>query len=82
MITVLVSPDCPQCRKLKLWLDAEDIGYDMADVTTPDGLALAAYHEVIGHNLPIVLTDDGGVMEGDPAEIFRHILDARRRGGQ
>jgi glutaredoxin len=68
-IEIFTTPDCPRCKKLMFWMDAYDIKYKAIDATTVDGMAEAAFREIVNDTFPVVYMD-GDKLTGEPADIF------------
>ena len=60
---LLTQPGCQKCDWLKEKLIPEN-GVQILDVTTPEGMAQAAYYELIEKNTPILITEEEKVIEG------------------
>ena len=61
-ILLFTKPDCQKCDYIKERIPTGlDITY--VDTSTPEGLAEAAYYEILGKNVPILVVDEQ-VVEG------------------
>ena len=76
-ITIFTKPDCPKCETLKGHL-SEDLPINYVDATSPDGMALASFHEVLKETFP-VMVHDGNTVSGGWIKIKRYI---ETTGGQ
>ena len=74
-ITIFTKPDCPKCVKLKGYLSEapEDFTINYIDTSSPDGMALASYHEVLKENFPVMI-HDGFTIAGEALKIKQYIL--------
>ncbi|KAF5067289.1 hypothetical protein DSECCO2_254760 [anaerobic digester metagenome] len=61
-IILFTKPDCQKCEYVKTHLP-EGIQPRIVNTTEADGLAEAAYYELLNKNLPILVVDDE-VFEG------------------
>lgn len=61
-IILFTKPDCQKCDYIKSHLP-EGIDMRMVNTDEADGLAEAAYYELLNKNLPILVVDDE-VFEG------------------
>lgn len=61
-LVLFTKPDCQKCDYIKKRLP-EDVEIRIVDMTTTDGLAEAAYYEILDKNLPILVADEE-VIEG------------------
>lgn len=61
-MVLFTKPDCQKCDYIKKRLP-EDVEIRIVDMTTTDGLAEAAYYEILDKNLPILVADEE-VIEG------------------
>jgi len=62
-IVLLTQPDCDKCKYVKGKIPP-GFGVTELDIKTPDGMALAAFHELIGKHTPILIIGDEEVVEG------------------
>jgi len=60
---LFTQPDCQKCDFVKDHIP-EGLELDIMDLNTPDGMAEAAYHELIGKHTPLLLVDGVEVVEG------------------
>lgn len=60
---LLTQPGCKKCDWLKEQMPSEN-GIQIMDRTTPDGLAHAAYYELVDIDVPILVTEQEKVIEG------------------
>ena len=65
-ILLFTKPDCQKCEYVKERMPS---GLDV-DTSTPEGLAEAAYYEILGKNVPILVVDEQ-VVEGAIAIMSR-----------
>lgn len=61
-IILFTKPDCQKCEYVKTHLP-EGVQPRIVNTTEADGLAEAAYYELLNKNLPILVVDDE-VFEG------------------
>ncbi|HSA35645.1 MAG TPA: hypothetical protein P5202_03665 [Methanomassiliicoccales archaeon] len=61
-ILLFTKPDCQKCEYVKSHLP-EGVSPRIVDTSIADGLAEAAYYEILHKNLPILVVDDE-VFEG------------------
>ena len=61
-LVLFTKPDCQKCEKKKKRLP-EDVKIRIVDITTTDGMAEAAYYEILEKNLPILVADEE-IIEG------------------
>jgi glutaredoxin len=61
-IILFTKPDCQKCEYVKSHLP-EGLDMRMVNTTEAEGLAEAAYYELLNRNLPILVVDDE-VFEG------------------
>ena len=61
-LILFTKPDCQKCDYIKKGIP-EDVKIRIIDMTTTDGLAEAAYYEILEKNLPILVADEE-VVEG------------------
>lgn len=61
-LVLFTKPDCQKCDYIKKRLP-EDVKIRIVDMTTADGMAEAAYYEILDKNLPILVADEE-VVEG------------------
>ncbi|NLI73987.1 MAG: hypothetical protein GX369_04355 [Euryarchaeota archaeon] len=68
-ILLFTKPECQKCDYVKDRMPGNlEISY--VDTSTPEGLAEAAYYEILGKNVPILVVDDQ-VVEGAIAIMSR-----------
>jgi len=60
---LFTQPDCDKCEYVKGKIPA-GLEVTIMDLTTPDGMAEAAYYELIGKHTPILVVDEAEVVEG------------------
>jgi len=60
---LFTQPGCQKCDWLKNKIPPDN-GIQILDVTTTDGMASAAYYELIEKHTPILVTEDERVIEG------------------
>ncbi len=56
-ILLFTQPKCQKCQYVKERLP-KDLEVDVVDTSTPEGLAEAAYYEILGRHTPILVVDD------------------------
>ncbi|HSV42590.1 MAG TPA: hypothetical protein VLH13_04180 [Methanomassiliicoccales archaeon] len=56
-ILLFTKPACQKCDYIKERLP-EGLGVSIVDTTTAEGLAEAAYYELLNKNTPILVVDD------------------------
>ena len=61
-LALFTKPDCQKCDYIKKRLP-EDVKIRIIDMTTAEGMAEAAYYEILDKNLPILVADEE-VVEG------------------
>jgi glutaredoxin len=61
-IILFTKPDCQKCEYVKSHMP-EGLDMRMVNTTEAEGLAEAAYYELLNRNLPILVVDDE-VFEG------------------
>ncbi len=61
-LVLFTKPDCQKCDYIKKRLP-EDVKIRIVDMTTADGMAEAAYYEILDKNLPILIANEE-VVEG------------------
>ncbi len=61
-LVLFTKPDCQKCDYIKKRLP-EDVKIRIVDITTTDGMAEAAYYEILEKNLPILVADEE-IIEG------------------
>jgi len=61
-VILFTKPDCEKCDYVKARIPT-DLNVQIMDMTSVDGMAHAAYHELIGKYTPILVVDDE-VVEG------------------
>ncbi|MDY0236988.1 MAG: glutaredoxin domain-containing protein [Gudongella sp.] len=57
MIEIFGAPGCSRCKRLTMSLDRSGTTYDYIDVSTVEGMAEAAYREIMGRTLPVAYVD-------------------------
>ena len=60
---LFTQPGCQKCDWLKDKLEPNN-GVVIMDISTPDGMAHAAYYELIEKHTPILVTETEQVIEG------------------
>lgn len=61
-LILFTKSDCQKCDYIKKRLP-EDVKIRIVDMTTAEGMAEAAYYEILDKNLPILVADEK-VVEG------------------
>jgi glutaredoxin len=64
---LFTKPACKKCDYIKQAVDLDRLGVQVMDVTTIEGLASLAWHELVATSqvtLPILVKDDGDVVTG------------------
>ena len=72
MPILFTQPECQKCDWLKERLSS-DSGVQILDITTTEGLASAAYYELIEKHTPILVTEDETIIEGS-VKIKRELI--------
>ncbi len=68
-ILLFTKPGCQKCDYIKERIPSS-LEVSMVDTSTPEGLAEAAYYEILGKHTPILVVDDE-VTEGAIAIMAR-----------
>lgn len=68
-ILLFTKPGCQKCDYIKERMPAT-LKVNLVDTSTPEGLAEAAYYELLGKHTPILVVDDD-VTEGAIAIMAR-----------
>ena len=72
-LEIYTIPDCPKCKKLKFWLDAEDIPYRHVDLSTTEGMAEGAYLELLDKTFPVVYILGVRLKTSEPSRFRRSL---------
>ena len=62
-VVLFTQPDCKKCEYVKEKIPG-GLDVTIMDLTTPDGMAEAAFYELIGKHTPILVVDEAEVVEG------------------